>query len=119
MAKGDEGPRTAIEATLPKLEENGWRLTAAVQRIWTGERDAASLTSGLDVHDTQLIHRILELIEQPTPEEVLTAAPAAVRQAIEAGDVEALKAALGELPPEESAALVEKLTQAGILGTGG
>jgi hypothetical protein len=44
------------------LEEKGWHLQAPVQRIWQGQRDAASLTAGLDAQDTALIARVLELI---------------------------------------------------------
>jgi hypothetical protein len=62
VARGDPGPRAQIKEVLPKLEENGWRLSAPVQRIWAGERDAAALTAGLDEQDTQLVRRILELI---------------------------------------------------------
>ncbi|HEX9942467.1 MAG TPA: hypothetical protein VGG03_10650 [Thermoanaerobaculia bacterium] len=117
VARGAEEPRAAIEELLSTLEEKSWRLTGAVHRIWAGERDAESLTAEIDPNSAQLIRRILELIEQPTRQEVLAAAPDAVRQAIEAGDAEALKAALEEMPPEEGRALVEKLTQAGILGS--
>ena len=68
VAKGDEGPRATIEEHLPTLEEKGWRLSGAVRRIWAGEREAEALTGGIDLNSAQLIRRILELIEQPSPE---------------------------------------------------
>ena len=52
----------AIEAALPQYEANGWRLSDAVQRIWAGERELATLTAGLDASDTHLIARVLELV---------------------------------------------------------
>ncbi len=48
VAQGDDGARAEIEAMLPQLEENGWRLRDAVHGIWQGQRDAAALTEGID-----------------------------------------------------------------------
>ena len=64
VALGDELPRADIEATLPQLEANGWRLTEPTQRIWAGERDEMVLMSGLDESDAILISYVLELITQ-------------------------------------------------------
>lgn len=61
VANGDETARPEIEEVLPKLEENGWKIAAAVHALWAGERDEATLTAGLDESDTQLVRRILEL----------------------------------------------------------
>ena len=47
---------------LPQLESKGWQISAAVQRIWAGERDTAALTDGLDSQDAALIRRVLELL---------------------------------------------------------
>jgi len=62
VAKGDDSQRAQIETLLPQLEENGWKLTEAVQRIWAGERDAEVLTAGIDGNSAQLVRRILELL---------------------------------------------------------
>lgn len=118
VARGHDEPREEIEEALPKMEENGWRLTDAVHRIWKGERDAEVLTAEVDPNSAQLIRRILELIEQPTYEEALAAAPAPVREAIVAGDVEALNAALEALPEEEAGRVLQSLQEAGVLGAG-
>jgi hypothetical protein len=64
VALGDEQPRADIEATLPQLEANGWRLTEPTQRIWAGERDEMALMAGLDESDALLISHVLELIIQ-------------------------------------------------------
>ncbi len=48
----------------------------------------------------------------PSQEEVLAGVPKAVRDALAAGDVEALQGALGEMPAEEAEALVEQLRAA-------
>jgi hypothetical protein len=47
------------------LEENGWQITSAVQRIWAGERDAQALTVGIDTNSAALVRRVLELVEMP------------------------------------------------------
>jgi hypothetical protein len=59
----DEGVRGEVEAALPRLEEMGWKLTDAARRIWSGERDAAALTEGIDGNSAQLVRRVLELVE--------------------------------------------------------
>lgn len=61
-AGGNAEVQTKVRALLPQLEEKGWRLTAAVERIWAGERDAEALTAGVDANSARLIRRILELI---------------------------------------------------------
>ncbi|MCP4695389.1 MAG: hypothetical protein GY862_00870 [Gammaproteobacteria bacterium] len=62
VAKGDDGPRAEVERFLPQLEENGCKISAAVQAVWAGERDADKLTAGLDDFDALLVRRILELL---------------------------------------------------------
>lgn len=62
VALGNSAPRAQIEAVLPRLEEDGWRITDAVHQLWDGVRDEAALVKGLDMQDAALIHRILELI---------------------------------------------------------
>ncbi|MFP3939509.1 MAG: hypothetical protein ACLF0P_04325 [Thermoanaerobaculia bacterium] len=116
VARGEEAPREKVEAGLAQLEENGWRLTEGVHRIWSGERDGAALGADVDPNSAALLRRILELIEAPTPEEALAAAPAPVREAIEANDTEALNAALRDLPPEEAEEAVDRLRDAGLVG---
>ena len=49
-------------------------------------------------------------------EELLASLPAAIRTAIEHQDVEALRAALEQMPPEESQAIVHQLQAAGLIG---
>ena len=71
VAKGD-GPdadraktRSKIEEVLPKLEESGWHIAAAVQCIFAGERDPDALTADLDEQDAALVRRIFEYIAAP------------------------------------------------------
>ncbi len=115
VARGDDSARAEIESALPQMEEQGWKLTGAVHRIWEGERDAEALSAGIDPNSAMLVERILELIELSSPEEVLAGAPKAVREAYAAGDQEALRGALGDMPGEEAEALVEQLRAVGIL----
>jgi hypothetical protein len=44
---------------LPQLEAAGWRLQAAAERIWAGERDTTQLTAGIDPNSAALVRRIL------------------------------------------------------------
>jgi hypothetical protein len=62
VAQGDDGPREQIEAALPQLEQNGWKLTDAVRRIWAGQRDPEALTAGVDSNSAQLIRHIVDLL---------------------------------------------------------
>ena len=63
VANGNEKARPQVEALLADLDEQGWHLSAAVQRIWSGERDIAAFSAGLERQDRQIIQRILELLE--------------------------------------------------------
>lgn len=56
--------RPQIEPVLADLETKGLMLRQPIHRIWAGERDGATLTTGLDASSTQLVHRILDLIGQ-------------------------------------------------------
>ncbi|RRR74023.1 MAG: tetratricopeptide repeat-containing protein, partial [Candidatus Viridilinea halotolerans] len=62
VAMGDTSPRSAVEAALSRLEQEGWRLSAIVQQIWNGERDEARLICGVDAKSALLVQRILKLI---------------------------------------------------------
>jgi hypothetical protein len=64
VAKGNQGARPQMRDYLAHLEEQGWHLLDAVERIWAGERDPGSLTAGLDEQDAALVKRVLALIEE-------------------------------------------------------
>jgi tetratricopeptide (TPR) repeat protein len=68
VALGDDAPRASIEELLPKLEEKGWHIDAAVRAIWDGERDAEKLVADLDDSDATLVKHVLELIAQGAAE---------------------------------------------------
>ena len=63
VARGNSESRAQLEEMLQQLEENGWHIASAVERIWAGERDSDALTEGLDEQDAALVRRILELLE--------------------------------------------------------
>lgn len=65
VVRGDDQMRQEIEALLPQLEANNWRLSAAVQAIWAGVRDAPTLTAGIDANSAALVRQILRLIAEP------------------------------------------------------
>jgi tetratricopeptide (TPR) repeat protein len=99
VAQGDDSLRPQVEAELARREQGGWHLTAAVQAILTGERDAARLTQGLDDQDTELIRRLLTM---------LTEAEAAKQRADLLARAEARVAAVGS-DPQARAELAERL----------
>jgi hypothetical protein len=62
IAQGDTSVKLTVEEALAQMEQQGFHLRAAAQRIWAGERDAAALTAGLDAIDTALVQRILDIL---------------------------------------------------------
>jgi hypothetical protein len=114
-AKGDMQARQAVQEMLPKLEEDGWHIANATQRIWAGEREWDSLVEDLDRQDALLILRVLETIARPaevqsiTPEEVIASLPVAIREAMERGDQSAVEKAFEALSPNEQQAVVEAM----------
>lgn len=44
---------------LDEIDERGFNIKPSVQRIWTGERDLAALTAGLDADSAMIVQRIL------------------------------------------------------------
>jgi len=137
VANGDETQRQAIESGLTDLQKKGWQLLSPVQRIWNGERDAESLTQGLDEQDSALVKRVLEYVDAMGRGEALaqtnasphanasanaspqlgnTPIPPSVVAALQAQDVKALTRALNELPKEQAMAIIAALRAAGIIG---
>ncbi len=112
-AQGNAQAREAVEAKLPQFEERGWKIAAATRRIWSGERDWASLVEEVDRNSALLILRVLETIAQPTqepaqpsPEEVFTSLPPALREALAQGDEAAFQQAMEALSPQEQQIVV-------------
>ena len=64
VAVGNSRPKQALdELRLPAMESDGWKgLHAAVRRIWTGERNAASLKAGLDANTSFIVEKVLEFV---------------------------------------------------------
>ncbi len=63
-ATADESQRGDIEQVLTALEEQGWKLSEAVKRIWAGDRDPEALTTGIGGNSAKLVHRLLQLLDQ-------------------------------------------------------
>lgn len=63
VAMGNEAARLQVEALLLELDEQGFHLTPAVQRVWAGERDFRQLSAGEEWQDQQIIQRILDLLK--------------------------------------------------------
>jgi hypothetical protein len=62
-AFGDDIARQLSDAVLPRLEAGGWKLIAAAQRIWAGERDGGLLTAGIDANSAAMVRQTLQLVE--------------------------------------------------------
>jgi hypothetical protein len=69
VAHGDQTRRAEVEYLLPQIDNNGWHIAAAVQRIWAGERDLAGLTAGLDANSAAIVGAILSAVEHDQPDE--------------------------------------------------
>jgi hypothetical protein len=113
--QGNMQAREEVEAKLPQLEKRGWKISAATQRICSGERDWDALVEGLDKQDALLILRVLETIAQPaeaqvkTPEQIITSLPASISKALEQGDEAAFQQAFEALSAEEQQVVVEAM----------
>jgi hypothetical protein len=67
IARGALGDATALaegQESLPAVEQDGWEITAAVRRIWAGERDWDLLVPDLDYNSALMVLRVLETIQQ-------------------------------------------------------
>jgi hypothetical protein len=115
VAKGETTHRDQIEAALPELQANGWQLMTAVYRLWDGERDLAKLMAGLDLQDSLLIKRIVDLLDEPTQQEVLDQLPPALRAAVLAGDADRANALLADMPLAEAEAALSLLATSGLV----
>ncbi len=62
IAAGDTTYQQAMVAYLIDWEKGGWHLKDSIERLWNGERDIATLTERLDVHDAAFIRRVLETL---------------------------------------------------------
>jgi tetratricopeptide (TPR) repeat protein len=60
--RGDMKARAAVEAALPQLEANGWRIADATRRIWAGEREWHAMSEEIDRNSALLVLRVLEEI---------------------------------------------------------
>src|SRR5688572_10302775 len=62
IANGDETRRAEVEYLLPQIDNNGWHIEQAIQRIWQGERDAAALTTSLDANSAAIVLTVLAAV---------------------------------------------------------
>ncbi len=63
VALGDRTQQPRLVADIMRLQNKGWEIGPAVQRIWAGERDPDTLTRGLDPNSTAVVKALLALIE--------------------------------------------------------
>jgi hypothetical protein len=131
VARGDEGPRAEINEVLPQMDGGGWQISAAVQRIWAGERNSEALTAGIDGNSALLVRRILELVdalagasdeatgidaETPRARERGTGGEGAIPESIQAalisGDLATLQVALAALTATERAHVEARIQEA-------
>lgn len=67
VTNGDAAQRAEIEELLPQLEQNGWLIGEATQRLWAGERDLTALVGErqIDIRSLALIARTLQFVADP------------------------------------------------------
>ncbi len=115
VAKEKETREAVLDSVPPAVRE----------AIESGDVEGLKTALGALPEDERqdILHRLRDagLIgggEDPKKEAVVTSMPLAVREAIESGDVEALKAALEALPEDEQEDIFRRLQEAGIIGGG-
>lgn len=127
VAKGDTRLRSKVDTALPLFEAKGWRITAAVHRIWMGERDWQLLVEELDRQSALLILRVLETLArssdtQPvetgdrTQEQIIVSLPPTIREAFVNRDITAFRTAFAALSPEEQHTVAEAIHHLQVLG---
>jgi tetratricopeptide (TPR) repeat protein len=110
--QGDEEQRARVEATFPQMEQAGWHIRAAVERLWAGEREWHTLVDELNSAEALLILRVLETLDAPSeripPEEetqdaedLLASMPEGIREALAQRDLAVFRQAFEALAPEE------------------
>jgi hypothetical protein len=139
-ALGDENHRLSAEKTLRRLEQQGWKMRPAIERLWAGERNSQALGDGLDETEAQLVNDALDLLEMSrtevpahsSPDDIpqeseitpgqaqalqalLLNLPVNVRLAVMDQDSHALWQALQSLPDGQRQPIVEELLEAGLL----
>ena len=63
-----EGERSHVRtALLPRWERMGWRISAAVEALWSGTTDAGALCDGLDPGSARLVRLLLESDQERPP----------------------------------------------------
>lgn len=64
VATGNSRPKQALdEIRLPAMEGNGWQgFHGAMRRIWSGERNTATLKVGLDANTSFFVDKVLEMV---------------------------------------------------------
>ena len=64
VATGNSRPKQALEdIRLPAMESDGWKgFHGALRRIWSGERNTATLKVGLDANTSFFVDKVLEMV---------------------------------------------------------
>ena len=68
IANGDDTRRAEVEYLLPQIDNNGWHIAAAIERIWQGERDLPTLTADLDANSAAVVRATVAAAEQYQPD---------------------------------------------------
>lgn len=92
-AQGEAAALAVVQDALPQAEAAGWRVTAAAQRILSGERRWEALVEDLDCQDALLVGRVLDVLAQPREAEVVRSAGAGP------GNASDVSATLAEFEP--------------------
>ena len=120
VATGDASTEVmeSIESAIKAFPELDRYLGDPVRKIWDGERDIETLVSDLDPVGTLLVRRLLDIINRPSPEEVIASMPEKVQMAFaldKDAAVSELNRVLNEMPQEAAAEVVQRLRAAKLV----
>ncbi len=64
---GDENAKTQIVGLFDTFKQGNWQIVDAIQRIWSGERDADALTADIDYNSRAIVLAILDRLAGNAP----------------------------------------------------
>ncbi len=64
---GDEEAKAQIEGLFDTFRKGNWQIVDAIQQIWTGERDAETLTDDIDYNSRAIVLAILQHLTGAAP----------------------------------------------------
>ncbi len=70
-ANGDISAKMKVESAFDTFTRNNWLIVDAIKRIWQDERDAETLTMGIDYNSRAVVLAILHRLGAPVPQVIV------------------------------------------------